>query len=147
MIPPIVDVDWLKNHPEAVLADVRWYLDGRSGAQAYASGHLPGAVFLGFTGTPLLRKDRETSREVFGGYIHTYQFGEAVEDGTVLDLVYEARDIDQHLESQEEVDEWFEIKTRGLNDWQKEALKERWGTMQKVLSSASRLAWASTALR
>lgn len=46
MIPPIVDVDWLKNHPEAVLADVRWYLDGRSGAQAYASGHLPGAVFL-----------------------------------------------------------------------------------------------------
>jgi thiosulfate/3-mercaptopyruvate sulfurtransferase len=46
MIPAIVDVDWLKSHPHAVLADVRWYLDGRSGAEAYASGHLPGAVFL-----------------------------------------------------------------------------------------------------
>lgn len=46
MIPAIVDIDWLQNHPEAVIADVRWYLDGRSGAEAYASGHLPGAVFV-----------------------------------------------------------------------------------------------------
>ena len=37
---------------------------------------LPGAVFIGFTGTPLLRDDAQTSREVFGSYIHTYQFGE-----------------------------------------------------------------------
>lgn len=46
MIPAIVDVDWLKDHPEAVLADVRWYLDGRSGRAAYDAGHLPGAVFI-----------------------------------------------------------------------------------------------------
>ncbi len=46
MIPAIVDVDWLKNHPEAVIADVRWYLDGRSGRAAYDAGHIPGAVFL-----------------------------------------------------------------------------------------------------
>jgi type I restriction enzyme, R subunit len=55
---------------------------------------MPNAVFIGFTGTPLLKKDRQTSLEVFGGYIHTYKFSEGVEDGVVLDLVYEARDID-----------------------------------------------------
>jgi type I restriction enzyme R subunit len=100
---------------------------------------LPGAVFVGFTGTPLLRRDRQTTLEVFGGYIHTYKFGEAVEDGVVLDLVYEARDIPQELGSQERIDQWFDAKTKGLNDWQKAALREQWGTMQKVLSSRSRM--------
>lgn len=47
MIDPIVDVAWLQAHlGEVVLADVRWYLDGRSGRAAYDAGHLPGAVFV-----------------------------------------------------------------------------------------------------
>jgi type I restriction enzyme R subunit len=96
-------------------------------------------VFIGFTGTPLLKQDAQTSLEVFGGYIHTYKFNEAVEDGVVLDLVYEARDIDQRLGSQDRIDAWFEAKTRGLNDWQKDELKKRWGTMQTVLSSRARM--------
>lgn len=100
---------------------------------------MPNAVFIGFTGTPLLKKDRATSLEVFGGYIHTYKFSEAVEDGVVLDLVYEARDIDQQLGSQGKIDQWFEAKTKGLNDWQKEELKKQWGTMQNVLSSKARM--------
>jgi type I restriction enzyme R subunit len=100
---------------------------------------MPNAVFIGFTGTPLLKKDKETSLEVFGGYIHTYKFSEAVEDNVILDLVYEARDIDQTLGSEEKVDAWFEAKTKGLNDWQKDELKKHWGTMQKVLSSSSRM--------
>lgn len=100
---------------------------------------MPNAVFIGFTGTPLLKKDKATSLEVFGGYIHTYKFSEAVEDEVVLDLIYEARDIDQRLGSQEKIDAWFEAKTRGLNDWQKEELKKQWGTMQNVLSSRSRM--------
>lgn len=57
----------------------------------------------------------------------------------MLDLIYEARDIDQHLGSKEKIDQWFEIKTKPLNDWQKAALREQWGTMQKVLSSRSRM--------
>src|SRR5207244_1838365 len=69
---------------------------------------LPGAVFIGFTGTPLLKKDKQTSLEVFGSYIHTYKFSEAVEDNVVLDLVYEARDIDQRLGSEEKIDAWFD---------------------------------------
>lgn len=100
---------------------------------------LPSAVFIGFTGTPLLRKDKQTTMEVFGGYIHIYKFNEAVEDEVVLDLIYEARDIDQQIGNQEKIDQWFEVKTRGLNEWQKEELKTRWGTMKSVLSSRARM--------
>jgi type I restriction enzyme R subunit len=100
---------------------------------------LKNAVFIGFTGTPLLKKDKQTSQEVFGRYIHTYKFNEAVEDGVVLDLMYEARDINTKLTSPEKVDLWFEAKTRGLNDFQKSELKKRWGTMQMVLSSKNKI--------
>ena len=100
---------------------------------------LPNAVFIGFTGTPLLKKDKATSQEVFGGYIHTYKFGEAMADGVVLDLLYEARDIDQKLSSTAHIDAWFEAKTKALNNWQKDELKKHWGTLQHVLSSRSRM--------
>ncbi|WP_122833619.1 type I restriction endonuclease subunit R, partial [Burkholderia pseudomallei] len=100
---------------------------------------MPSAVFIGFTGTPLLKRDAATSLEVFGSYIHTYKFSEAVEDGVVLDLVYEARDIDQQLGSQDKIDKWFESRTKPLNDWQKNELKKQWGTMQQVLSSRARM--------
>ena len=100
---------------------------------------LPGAVFIGFTGTPLLKADRQKSIEVFGRYIHTYKFDQAVREGVVLDLRYEARDIDQSITSQKKIDEWFDAKTQGLNDLAKARLKQKWGTMQRVLSSQSRL--------
>jgi type I restriction enzyme R subunit len=100
---------------------------------------LPSAVFIGFTGTPLLKADKKKSIETFGGYIHTYKFDEAVKDGVVLDLRYEARDIDQSITSQKKIDQWFEAKTKGLTPLAKAQLKARWGTMQKVLSSQSRL--------
>jgi len=100
---------------------------------------LPNAMFVGFTGTPLLKADKQKSIEVFGRYIHTYKFDEAVKDGVVLDLRYEARDIDQYITSPKKIDDWFSAKTKGLNDLAKAQLKQRWGTMQKVLSSQSRL--------
>jgi type I restriction enzyme R subunit len=100
---------------------------------------LPNAMFIGFTGTPLLKADKQTSIEVFGPYIHTYKFDEAVIDGVVLDLRYEARDIDQNITSPAKIDQWFEAKTKGLTDLAKAQLKQRWGTIQKVLSSQSRL--------
>lgn len=100
---------------------------------------LPGAMFIGFTGTPLLKDDKARSIEVFGSYIHTYKFDEAVKDGVVLDLRYEARDIDQYVSNPKKVDEWFAAKTAGLNDLAKAQLKQRWGTLQKVLSSQDRL--------
>lgn len=101
---------------------------------------LPNAIFIGFTGTPLLVKDKKTSIEVFApGYIHTYKYDEAVADGVVLDLRYEARDIEQIITNQERIDQYFDVKTRGLNDAAKAKLKSKWGNMQKVYSSLKRL--------
>ena len=100
---------------------------------------LPGAMLIGFTGTPLLKADKQRSIETFGPYIHTYKYDEAVGDGVVLDLRYEARDIDQNITSQARIDQWFELKTRGLTDVAKAQLKQRWGTMRKMLSSQDRL--------
>ena len=100
---------------------------------------LPNAMFIGFTGTPLLKSDKQKSIEVFGTYIHTYTFDKAVKDKVVLDLRYEARDIEQYITSQHRIDQWFDAKTSGLNDVALAHLKQKWGTMQKVLSSQSRL--------
>lgn len=100
---------------------------------------LPDALFIGFTGTPLLKTDKKKSIEVFGRYIHTYKFDEAVKDGVVLDLLYEARDVDQKITDQKGIDDWFETVTRGMNDLPKAELKQKWGTMQKILSTKDRL--------
>jgi type I restriction enzyme R subunit len=99
---------------------------------------LEGAIFIGFTGTPLLRKDRETTREVFGTYIHTYKFHEGVADKVILDLKYEARDVPQRLTSPKAIDAWFAQKTKGLNNFQKAVLRKRWATMEELMSSAER---------
>jgi len=99
---------------------------------------MPGAMFIGFTGTPLLKADKVTSIEKFGSFIHTYKFDEAVEDGVVVDLRYEPRHIDQHLTSSEKIDKWFDAKTKGMTDLSRATLKKRWGTMQKVASSEPR---------
>jgi type I restriction enzyme R subunit len=99
---------------------------------------LSDAIFIGFTGTPLLRKDRQTTREVFGTFIHTYKFHEAVADGVVLDLTYEARDCEQRLVVREAVDNWFEQKTKGLNNFQKALLRKRWASLEELMSSQER---------
>lgn len=100
---------------------------------------LPNAIFVWFTWTPLLARDKLTSLETFGKYIHTYKFDEAVKDKVVLDLRYEARDIDQKITSQEKIDGWFDAKTRGLTEYALVQLKKKWWTLQRVLSSKSRL--------
>ena len=100
---------------------------------------LPEATLIGFTGTPLLKADKERSIEIFGPYIHTYKYDEAVRDGVVIDLRYEARDIDQELTSKTKIDQWFEAKTSGLTDLAKAQVKQRWGSMRKVLSAQDRL--------
>jgi type I restriction enzyme R subunit len=134
----------LESKPSLTVGEVFVFVDEchrTQGGRLYRAmkAMMPNAVFIGFTGTPLLKKNRATTLEQFGRYIHTYKFNEAVADEVVLDLVYEARDIDQRLGSQEKIDRWFAAKTSGLNEWQKEELKRQWGTMQNVLSSRSRM--------
>ncbi|MEL4890004.1 type I restriction endonuclease subunit R [Xanthomonas protegens] len=96
------------------------------------------AIFIGFTGTPLLRKDKQTTHAVFGTYIHTYKFPEAVADKVVLDLKYEAREVPQRLGNQKKIEEYFANKTKRLNNFQKAALRKRWATMEELLSSGER---------
>jgi len=107
----------------------------------YMKAIIPQAVMIGFTGTPLLKKDAKNSLEVFGGYIHTYLFKEAVEDGVILDLAYESRDVDQYISDQEAIDDWFKetVRNRNLNEWQEFELKKAWGTRQKLNSSEQRM--------
>lgn len=99
---------------------------------------LDGAIFIGFTGTPLLRKDKQMTRDVFGTYIHTYKFHEGVADGVILDLKYEARDVPQRLTSQAAIDAWFETKTKGLNNFQKAVVRKTWATLEKLMSAGER---------
>src|SRR5574344_2686448 len=100
---------------------------------------LPEATFIGFTGTLLIKKSKATTLEKFGKYIHTYKFDQAVKDGIVVDLCYESRNVEQRINNPSKIDEWFENKTEGLNEFAKQKLKERWGTLQNVTSSESRL--------
>jgi len=137
-------IEELRNSPSQTVGELFVFVDECHRTQSgklhkVMKAMLHNAVFIGFTGTPLLKADKQTSLEVFGKYIHTYKFNEAVEDEVVLDLIYEARDIDQKLSSPEKVDAWFAAKTKGLNDFQRSELKKKWGTMQKVLSSRSRM--------
>ena len=75
-----------------------------------------GVMLIGFTGTPLLRVDKGelTSAANFGPYIHTYKFDEAVRDGVILDLRYEARDVEQQLKEEVTFDSLFEESTKSL---------------------------------
>lgn len=99
---------------------------------------LENALFIGFTGTPLLKKDRQTTRDVFGTYIHTYKFHEAVADKVVLDLKYEARDVPQRITSPKAIEAYFEKKTKNLNNFQKAVLRKRWATLEELMSAAER---------
>lgn len=137
-------IEELRNGPSNTVGELFVFVDECHRTQSgklhkVMKAMLQNAVFIGFTGTPLLKQDKQTSLEVFGKYIHTYKFNEGVEDAVILDLIYEARDIEQRLSSPTKVDAWFEAKTKGLNDFQKSELKKKWGTMQMVLSSHSRM--------
>lgn len=137
-------IEELKSEPSRTVGELFVFVDECHRTQSgklhkVMKAMLQNAVFIGFTGTPLLKQDKQTSLEVFGKYIHTYKFNEGVADEVVLDLIYEARDIEQRLSSPARIDAWFEAKTKGLNDFQRSELKKKWGTMQMVLSSKSRM--------
>ena len=137
-------IEEIKNAPSISVGELFVFVDECHRTQSgklhkVMKALLPNAIFIGFTGTPLLKQDKQTSLEVFGKFIHTYKFNEAVLDEVVLDLMYEARNIEQRISSQERIDAWFDSRTRGLNDFQKSELKRKWGNMQQVLSSRNRM--------
>jgi type I restriction enzyme R subunit len=101
---------------------------------------LESALFIGFTGTPLLKDDalKLRTRDVFGTFIHTYKFPQAVADGVILDLKYEARDVPQRITSPQAIEEYFAQKTKNLNEFQKNIIRSRWATMKELMSAEER---------
>lgn len=91
---------------------------------------LPAACYLGFTGTPLLKRDRNTL-QTFGGLIHKYTIDEAVADEAVVPLLYEGRMVEQQV-SGDVVDTWFEKISEGLSDQQKADLKRKFSRMDAL---------------
>lgn len=103
---------------------------------------LPNACFIGFTGTPLVKKDKKTA-ETFGGIIDTYTITQAVKDKAVVPLLYEGRHVDQKVDK-ESVDAWFERVTENLSKAQRADLKKKFTTtdqLNKAQQKVMRIAW------
>ncbi|MDO5565973.1 MAG: HsdR family type I site-specific deoxyribonuclease, partial [Planctomycetia bacterium] len=104
-------------------------------------------MLIGFTGTPLLKKDNSNQYESFknltetrfGTFIHKYLHKQAVEDGVILDLQYEGRDVDQQVTDKEKLDEKLAEITKGLSDERRKAIEDRWATLERVYSSKNRI--------
>lgn len=102
----------------------------------------PDVMLIGFTGTPLLKVDKKTltSQENFGSFIHTYKFDEAVHDGVILDLQYEARNVEQELDGPDDLDTMFDLSTAHLTPSARAELAKNWATMKRLFSTKSRMA-------
>ena len=104
---------------------------------------LPNACYLGFTGTPVMKKDKNTV-EKFGGFIEpSYTIKQAVEDKAVVPLLYEGRHVEQKVDSQS-IDGWFERITETLSKEQAADLKKKFSTtdqLNKAEQKVMRVAW------
>jgi type I restriction enzyme R subunit len=98
---------------------------------------LPNACYIGFTGTPLLKKDKATAQK-FGGFIHKYTMNQAVKDGAVVPLLYEGR-MSELRGNNDQLDKWFERITYGLSDDQKADLKKKFHREEEILKTDQRL--------
>jgi len=103
---------------------------------------MPNACFIGFTGTPVMKKDKNTI-DRFGGIIDTYTIDQAVKDEAVVPLLYEGRHVDQKVD-RESVDAWFDRVTRDLSDAQKTDLKKKFASADQLNAAEQkvmRIAW------
>ncbi len=97
----------------------------------------PNACYIGFTGTPLLKKEKSTATK-FGGFIHTYPMRKAVEDKAVTPILYEGRMSELHGD-QKAIDKWFERITKDLSDEQKVDLKKKFRREEELTKTSERL--------
>ncbi len=109
----------------------------------YGSSHarmaevFPKACYIGFTGTPLLKKEKSTA-DKFGGFIHKYTMRQAVSDKAVVPLLYEGRMVDLDV-SKSDLDTWFERRTANLTDDQKVDLKRKMSRFEEVNRTRARM--------
>ncbi|GAB5444334.1 MAG: HsdR family type I site-specific deoxyribonuclease [Fuerstiella sp.] len=97
----------------------------------------PNACYIGFTGTPLLKKEKSTATK-FGGFIHSYPMRKAVEDKAVTPILYEGRMSELHGD-QKAIDKWFDRITKDLSDEQKVDLKKKFRREEELTKTSERL--------
>ena len=99
---------------------------------------LPNATFIGFTGTPVSIKDRNT-REVFGDYIDVYDMTQAVEDGATRPVYYESRVIHLKLDQNtlQLIDSTYDLLEQQADSATIEKSKKMLGQMESVLGADS----------
>ena len=97
----------------------------------------PNACYIGFTGTPLMKKEKNTMSK-FGKLIHKYTIKDGVDDGAIVPLIYEGRFVDQNVD-EVNIDLWFEQTTKRLTDAQKEDLAKKWSSIRRLTSTDARI--------
>jgi type I restriction enzyme R subunit len=103
---------------------------------------LPNACFIGFTGTPLMKREKNTARK-FGGLIEpAYTIDQAVEDKAVVPLLYEGRLVLQQVD-RKAIDKWFAVVTKPLTEAQRADLKRKFSTTEQ-LNKAERKIYEAT---
>jgi type I restriction enzyme R subunit len=98
---------------------------------------MPNACFLGFTGTPVMKQEKDTIAK-FGGLIDSYTIRQAVEDRAVVPLLYEGRDVEQRVD-RKKIDQWFDIITAQLTPEQKADLKKKFATTDQLNKAEQRV--------
>ena len=97
----------------------------------------PNACYIGFTGTPLMKKEKNTISK-FGKLIHKYTIKDGVDDGAIVPLIYEGRFVDQKVD-EKNIDLWFEQRTKRLTDAQKDDLARKWSSIRRLSSTDARI--------
>lgn len=97
----------------------------------------PNACYIGFTGTPLMKKEKSTVAK-FGKLIHKYTIQDGVDDGAIVPLLYEGRFVEQEVDG-ENIDRWFRETTENLTEPQREDLRRKWSRMQRLASTDARI--------
>lgn len=98
----------------------------------------PNACYLGFTGTPLMKNQKNTMIQFGRKLIHQYTIVDGVNDKAIVPLLYEGKMVEQNV-NRNAIDKRLEIITRNLNETQQEEVKKKWSKFEKIASSDQRI--------
>ncbi len=136
--------DTASKHQEPVKSKNIFVLIDESHRTQYGELHIkmkkvfPSACYLGFTGTPLMKKDKSTMNKFGGRMIHKYTIKDGVEDGAIVPLLYEGRLVEQTV-NRNAIDKRIEMITRNMSEKQAEELKKKWSKYEAIASSEQRI--------
>ena len=97
----------------------------------------PNACYIGFTGTPLMKSEKNTLKK-FGGLIHKYTIQDGVADGAIVPLIYEGRFVEQKVD-EKNIDLWFQQTTKRLTELQRDDLARKWSSIRRLTSTDARI--------